>query len=87
VTIEAVKDYADRYGPFAFGVLSLLLIWFAVVKPELNRRDLDFDQMNALLGQQKAIVDSMQRISDNQTVTAKLMERTANTLTHTPNVD
>lgn len=28
--------FGKQYGPYAFGVISLLVIWFAVVQPELR---------------------------------------------------
>jgi len=27
--------YVDRFGPYAFGVASLILIWYVIVRPEL----------------------------------------------------
>lgn len=29
----------ELYGPYLFGVVALLIIWFSVVVPEMNRRD------------------------------------------------
>lgn len=30
---DQVKRYADQYGPYAFGVLSLLILWYAIFRP------------------------------------------------------
>lgn len=48
------SELAKQYGPFAFGIVSLLVIWFAIMQPELNRKQLDFEQHKQLIQQQHA---------------------------------
>lgn len=74
--------YATIYGPYAFGVVSLLLIWFSIVRPELSRNKIDFEANQAVaisLTQhdlaQKEIVDTMQKTSQSLEMTAKILER------------
>lgn len=31
-----------HYGPIAFGVISLIVIWYAIVKPILDQNKIDF---------------------------------------------
>lgn len=64
---------ATLYGPYAFGVVSLLTIWFAIVKPELDSRKIDF----------KAHTEVLQSLGEQTRVqkeTARTMEAAATTL-------
>lgn len=40
----------SAYGPIAFGTIVLLIIWKAVVKPELDARRLDTQTFQSSLG-------------------------------------
>jgi len=64
------------YGPYAFGVVSLLLIWFSIVKPELDSRDLQFDSHNELMRLQQQSVSSLELTARSLEITASVMERT-----------
>ena len=48
---EAVESLVKVYGPFAFGIVSLLVIWFSIISPELNRKQLDFETYSGLIKQ------------------------------------
>lgn len=63
------------YGPYAFGVISLLLIWFTIVKPELQTRALDFNTHHELLDSQAQICGSLEKTSRTMEVTATVLER------------
>lgn len=56
---EAISSFSKQYGPFAFGVVSLLIIWFAIMAPELDRRQLDFNTLTTIQAQQIEIVSQM----------------------------
>jgi len=58
------------YGPFAFGIMSLLIIWFTIVKQQLEKQAVDYQQ-------QQVIVDKLKELGINQTTTAATLERTA----------
>lgn len=50
ITIKDVTESLVKvYGPFAFGIVSLLTIWFAIISPELNRKQLDFEAYSKLI--------------------------------------
>ena len=66
------------YGPYAFGVTSLLLIWFSIVKPELNARNISWESHATVLKTQQEIVTTMQTTARNMQTTATIMERTVN---------
>lgn len=70
---KLIDRYMTVYGPYAFGVASLLLIWFFIVGPQLDRNRLDFNT-------QKEIVDSQKDIARTQKQTAETLDRTASRL-------
>jgi len=37
-----------NYGPYAFGLISLLIMWYVIVAPELARNRVQFDQLQSL---------------------------------------
>lgn len=70
---DKVRGLSDTiiqyYGPYAFGVAALLIIWFSIVAPELRSNRIDFAKNSELVYQMKEISDTMHR-------TAQAMERT-----------
>lgn len=63
---EVVKQLGERYGPYAFGLVSLLVVWYAIVAPtlEINRVD----------------TNAFKELSQRQSETALLLARTAERL-------
>lgn len=55
-----ITAYVSAFGPYAFGVASLLLIWFTIVRPELATRSLDLSKV--------------QQITDTQNRTATILD-------------
>ena len=85
--LDVFTLFAQLYGPYAFGVASLLLIWFAIVKPELNNRAIDFKahaEVLATLAErdrtQDEIARSMSSTAQTMAVTAQILERTVERL-------
>ena len=82
-----VKEYINAYGPFAFGVVSLLAIWFAIVRPELAKRDINYESHQETSGQLERIANahkdtaqSLEVSTGNVKTTAAILERTAEML-------
>ena len=76
----SLQSFGQLYGPYAFGVISLLIIWFAIVKPELDHRALDFKaqtELIAALNERGHIVTELAKTMDS---TAKTMDATAEIL-------
>jgi len=59
MSFRVVNLIADRYGPYAFGIVSLLIIWYAVVRPQLEQAQLDFTRLEAVTEQHRLTVQSM----------------------------
>lgn len=74
-SLDATSKIANQYGPFAFGVVSLLVIWYAIMAPELDRKQLDFEQHKTLLQQQHQ--ENLQQAETAETLrdTARVLEK------------
>lgn len=77
VTKHPVELLFSAYGPYAFGVTSLMLIWFTIVAPELRNRQLDYDKHAEIVSQQRAMAETMKMTAATMAKTATTMEATA----------
>jgi len=60
---SVLGTFAKTYGGAAFGTMSLLLIWYAIVAPELAARKIDYEEQKAVVTQMKEIATTMERTS------------------------
>lgn len=67
------REYERRYGPYGFGVVSLLVVWIYVVAPELKSSRHDANIMLQAAEQQKAVADSLRD-------TGRVLERSSDQL-------
>ena len=51
----------SQYGPYAFGIVSLMTIWFFIVGPELTARRIDYDMNLKVIEQLQNLQLSMQQ--------------------------
>lgn len=58
------------YGPYAFGVVSLLIVWYTIVAPQLDRQSVDYEKNERHIESLRSVASSMEAIS-------RSMERTA----------
>lgn len=70
-----IRTLNSAYGPYAFGVVSLLLIWFTIVQPELRANKLDFDAFQKTLGTMQNISSQQESISQTLAANSKSLER------------
>jgi hypothetical protein len=66
---KLVQLIATVYGPYAFGVASLLIIWYTIVSPQLARQTIDH-QANIEL------VKSLSIVVQTSETTSRTLERT-----------
>jgi hypothetical protein len=62
------------YGPYAFGIASLLIIWFTIVSPQLERQAIDFDRNEKSVQTLKEVAHSMDQVSRSMERTASVLE-------------
>lgn len=79
---EFIKEFAKQYGQFAFGVITLLIIWVAIIDPIMDRQNLDFEaqrkileSQNSTLDTQRSMLKDQDRLSENMKQTATILER------------
>lgn len=65
-----LRSFSKEYGPYAFGVLSLLLVWYAIVAPTLAANRIDTAAL-------KAISDTLSRTASTNESTAQSLAATA----------
>lgn len=58
------------YGPYAFGVASLLIVWYTIVGPQLDRQAVDFEK-------NERHVEAIQNVAGSMEAISRSMERTA----------
>ena len=72
---EAVESLVKVYGPFAFGIVSLLVIWFSIISPELNRKQLDFEQYSTLIKQHQSVNQQTETVARAMHDTAMILDK------------
>jgi len=74
-----MKDILDllgkTYGPYAFGIISLLIIWWVMLKPLLDKQALDFEAQRKIIELQNASLADQRQISENMRQTAAIMDK------------
>jgi len=79
--------FIQQYGQLAFGIAAFLLIWFSVMKPELEVNRLTFeqqerviDQMESIMSQMSTVVREQRGIAETNNATSQVLERTVDKL-------
>lgn len=67
---KIIQLIATVYGPYAFGVASLLIIWYTIVSPQLARQSIDHEANLQL-------VKSLTTVVQTSEMTARTLERTS----------
>lgn len=62
------------YGPYAFGVASLLIVWYTIVGPQLDRQAVDFEKNERHVEAIQGVASSMEAISRSMERTAVVLE-------------
>lgn len=80
----------QAYGPYAFGVITLLIVWFVVVRPTLEANRIDTQEVQQIAEtlrdvseSNRLVSTSVERTSQTMAATADTLERTAQSLQRT----
>lgn len=68
---------SQTYGPYAFGVASLLIIWYTVVAPQLDKAAINFDRHQTIMDNLSEIVSSQRELANTLQRTAIVLEQAA----------
>lgn len=69
-----VRLLSTVYGPYAFGICSLMIIWFSIVGPTLERQAIDFKKNEEAVRALEQVASSMEAISRSMERTATVLE-------------
>ena len=78
--MSTVEVLIKSYGSHAFGLVGVLVIWFAIMRPELQRRTIDIESVQRLIVQLTERDATQERIANSMAKTADAMETTATLL-------
>ncbi len=73
----------ERYGPFAFGIVLLLIVWQMIAQPQIESARIDFEQQRALVKELGEVATSFKAVSEQQSKTADVLRSTAELLAKT----
>ncbi len=62
------------YGPYAFGVVSLLIVWYTIVGPQLDRQAVDYQENEKHIKALHDVSTSMETLSRSMERTAMVLE-------------
>lgn len=74
---ESLKEFAKQYGPFAFGIFSLLVIWVVIITPVLDRNTLDFKQQQELIKLLNTSINSLNNVAVEQNRLSETLKESA----------
>ena len=63
------------YGPFSFSIVALLCIWLFIVRPELERRAINFDRQQQVVDVMIDITQTQEKTAESLKTTAQILER------------
>jgi len=78
-----VQLLSTVYGPYAFGMISLLIIWYTIVSPQLERQAVDYDKNEKAVEALRGVASSMETISRSMERTATVLENVVKQLDKT----
>lgn len=80
-TIPNLMRFGDRYGPYAFGVTSLLIIWSMIVSPQLEATKVNYESHQRVVDQMRDIVGMQRELAATLKDAILAMERITNKTT------
>jgi hypothetical protein len=85
---DAVREFTKAYGPYTFGIVSLLVIWITIIAPVLERSALDFkelqnsiESLNTTINSQRSVLQDQGKLSEDMRKTSENLVRALETIT------
>ena len=75
MTLKMIKAFSDAYGPYIFGVVSLLIIWTMIVQPQMEQNKIDYDEFTRAADIMQDTAETLHRTADVMDRTAERLER------------
>ena len=84
---EVINQFMKDYGPIAFGVVALIILWRVIVAPELTAQraasSIQTATLNSASEELRETAASLRMTAETQRETANTMRQTSNALTET----
>lgn len=71
---------SQTYGPYGFGLVSLLIMWTYLVAPQLERASINFDRHQKLVEQTSENIAALKDLANTTQRTVVILEQIANRL-------
>jgi hypothetical protein len=71
---------AHYYGPLAFGLICVLMIWQFIMQPQLDAKDLDYEEHRKLILTMHDTASAMNATAATMQSTSHVLERQAEVL-------
>jgi hypothetical protein len=76
IGLTIAKILSTAYGPYAFGLIMFVVIWFFAIQPQLEAQRIDWQS-------QQQIILKLNELNRNQLVVSQTMDSTAKVLERT----
>ena len=80
IMMTIIRLLGTTYGPYLFGVASLLLIWVLAIAPQLEAQRVDWQSQKEIVGQLHDLNRTQIAIGQTMEATARVLERTVEKL-------
>lgn len=77
VTLSTIDRLEKQYGSLAFGLVSVLLLWYLVFKPELAQQRIEYRSQQQIVAQMETVAKSMEASQMQMESVAKSLENAA----------
>lgn len=77
---EFLRKSGDKYAPWIFGVASTLILWQYVVKPEFERRNIDWESHQKIVERQQEQFQMLNSTGTTLRDTAIVLDKTSERL-------
>lgn len=79
-----VKELITAYGPIAFGLVAVLIIWWVIVAPELDRNSVRNESLIKSIEAQNKAAESFGHAVHALEITTSKLEKLADSLQRIP---
>jgi hypothetical protein len=70
----------ERYGPFAFGIVMLLIVWVGIAQPQIEALRIDFNKQQILVQELNDVANAFKLVGEQQKRTADVLHATSELL-------
>jgi len=80
ISFTIAQVLASTYGPYAFGLITFVTVWFISISPQLEAMRIDFRSQQQLMVELNALNHNQAAVARTMQFTAEALERTVTKL-------